>query len=120
MHNPQRRQELRVALAPGQRAHQNRQRRQECRSEMIVEEQEAQRERERAHREAKGEDVQEAGKEALRIRRKCVWREHALANHEAFDKDRVSGKDVEDGQHNLPNMHECGWCLPGSDRGSPK
>ncbi|OWZ06914.1 Helitron helicase [Phytophthora megakarya] len=45
-----------------------------------------------------------------RTRRLCVRLGHALANHNDFNKSRVSGPDVEDDRHVLPPLEQCDKC----------
>ncbi|KAE9300478.1 hypothetical protein PR003_g22744 [Phytophthora rubi] len=85
----------------------NTERRRVLRAEPTPQEQEGISEQERARREA---EEDEARKETARVRRKCVRRGHALANHEDFDKSMVSGKNISNGHHVLPAMYPCGYC----------
>ncbi|KAE9209026.1 hypothetical protein PF005_g11977 [Phytophthora fragariae] len=84
----------------------NTERQRELRAELTPDEQEEElNQRERARRDA---EEDEARKETTRIRRKCVRRGHALANHEDFDKSVVSGKIISNGHHLLPAIYACG------------
>ncbi|KAG6942499.1 hypothetical protein JG688_00018083, partial [Phytophthora aleatoria] len=109
--NTQGRQVLRAATPPEEEAH-ARQRntcsRRELRNALALEEQES--EHRRQERVAQEEEAREAQREVVRIRRKCMRRGHDLYYHDRFAIARISGKNVRDGHHTLPEMYECIWC----------
>ncbi|KAG3019639.1 hypothetical protein PC123_g6689 [Phytophthora cactorum] len=84
--------------------------RRELRNALALEEQEREHSLQERERVAQEEEAREAQREAVRIRRKCMQRGHSLCNHERFAIARVSGKNVRDGHHALPEMYECIWC----------
>ncbi|KAG3094908.1 hypothetical protein PI124_g7671 [Phytophthora idaei] len=107
------RHELRAAVKPEEEAlarQRNTCSRRELRNALALKEQEREHRRQERERVAQGEETREAQREAVRIRRKCMRRGHALYNHERFAIARVSGKNVRDGRHTLPEMYECIWC----------
>ncbi|KAG3198407.1 hypothetical protein PC128_g6044 [Phytophthora cactorum] len=77
---------------------------------LALDEEEREHRRQKRERVAQEEEAREAQREAVRIRRKCMRRGHALYNHERFAIARVSGKNVRAGHHTLPEMYECIWC----------
>ncbi|KAG3182396.1 hypothetical protein PC128_g14688 [Phytophthora cactorum] len=111
--NTQGRQALRVAMTPEEEAlarQRNTCSRRELRNGLALEEQEHEHSRQERERVAQEEEAREAQREAVRIRRKCMRCGHALYNHERFAIARVSGKNVRDGHHTLPELYECIWC----------
>ncbi|KAG2985589.1 hypothetical protein PC128_g24728 [Phytophthora cactorum] len=84
--------------------------RRELRNALALEEQEREHRHQERERVAQEEEAREAQREAVCIRRKCMRRGHALYNHERFAIARVSGKNVSDGHHTLPEMYEFIWC----------
>lgn len=107
--NASQRQALRAGISDEQDAarERNTERRRQLRAALATEQEDDENDEDRARRK---EEQDEARKEAARIRRKCVRRGHALANHENFNKSRVSGKNISNGHHVLPALYECGFC----------
>ncbi|KAG3078060.1 hypothetical protein PI125_g21079 [Phytophthora idaei] len=111
--NTQGRQALRVAMTAEEEAlarQRNTRSRRELRNALALEEQEREHRRQDHECVAQEEEARDAQREAVRIRRKFLRRGHALYNHERFAISRVSGKNVRDGHHTLPEMYECIWC----------